>query len=508
MTIKPLAPRICPQCQAENTFTVLAEKIECRQCGYVLRRADGRPTAPEDALPKATTRPRQPIQASYAITTRGPVDAWARAAFDTGQDMIRQGNYDEAVKAFKRSIDYQDDFLDPHLWIARLVDDPDERRHHLETVLAYDLSHLEATRELMILRGELSPDTPPPDPFAVPVTVAAGGAVGTTTHNIRCSRCGAPGMMTDDLTGLVTCGACGFVDENARRPAEAGGSGLAGALLKRRAQPVVWQVGERLLHCNACGAERTIPAVKLSERCPYCGSHHVIQVDALNSFQQPDGLLPFSITRQQAADHIKAKLGTWTQRVAGLFGDNRVERATLEGVYLPFWMFDASVEVQRTTVNESPGMGYSRDYHRRYAPQLGYQTETLHDGMTDVAVCAVKSPSSLLTQQLGRFDLETMTAYDPALLATHAAQIYEIDFDKASLEARTQISAAMRERHTLTAGEGMRVTIFALVKSMSFQLVLMPVWVGTLYEADGDVRAALVNGQSGQVALGKAKKPR
>jgi hypothetical protein len=43
---------------------------------------------------------------------------------------------------------------------------------------------------------------------------------------------------------------------------------------------------------------------------------------------------------------------------------------------------------------------------------------------------------------------------------------------------------------------------------MSFSLVLMPVWIATLHERDGDTRLALVNGQSGQVALGKANKPR
>lgn len=507
MTIKPLAPRVCPQCQSELSFRITPEKIECRQCGYVLRGEDSRPLQPPSQPPAVPAAPKA-LRPSYAITTRGTVSAWARAAFDTGQDMIGQGKYDEAVQAFKRAITYQEDFLDPHLWIARIVDDPDQKREHLEIVLAYDLNHLEATRELMILRGELDPNAPTLDPYAVPQRVSAGGAVSTRTQNVRCPRCGAPSMTTDDMTGLVTCGACGFVDADAARRADGNASGLAGALLKRRSQAIIWEVGERLLHCNACGAERTLPATALSDQCPYCGSSHVIQVDALGSFQQPDGLLPFSVSRQQAGEKIKEKLGTWSQRVAGFFGDNRVERASLEGIYVPFWMFDASIEVQRTTVNESPGVGYSREAYRRGASQSAYQSETLYDGMTDIAVCAVKTPSALLTRQLGKFDLETLTAYDPRLLAAHTAQIYEIDFDKASLEARSQISDAMRERHAVTAREGVRVNVFALVKSMSFQLILAPVWVATLYEADGDVRPALVNGQSGRVALGKPKKPK
>ena len=45
-----------------------------------------------------------------------------------------------------------------------------------------------------------------------------------------------------------------------------------------------------------------------------------------------------------------------------------------------------------------------------------------------------------------------------------------------------------------------------MVRQMSFTLLLMPVWVITLFERDGDVRPALVNGQTGKVALGKAIK--
>ena len=44
------------------------------------------------------------------------------------------------------------------------------------------------------------------------------------------------------------------------------------------------------------------------------------------------------------------------------------------------------------------------------------------------------------------------------------------------------------------------------IQNMSFRLVLLPVWVASLMEDDGDVRAALVNGQTGKVALGKAEK--
>ncbi|MDX1993985.1 MAG: TFIIB-type zinc ribbon-containing protein [bacterium] len=511
--IRSLAPRFCPQCKAELSFKITPDKIECRQCGYIVRREDGQPDKPVVNTP-TLIQPESPeakakrLKAALlgGLTMRGPVESWARAAYDTGTDMIRQENWDEALKAFRRSAEYQDNFVDAHLWIARLTDDPAEKRRRLEEVLAYDLNHMEATRELMILRGELAADAPAFDPYVDVRVMVAGGAVATTTQNLRCPRCGSPGMTTDEMTGLITCGSCSYVDEAASGRTAASVGMLSMALLKRAAQPVVWVVGERLLHCNSCGAERTIPAGRLSERCPYCGSNHVIQKDALNTFQQPDGLVPFGIWRAQAGDLIKERLGGWMERVSGWFGDNTVKRATLEGVYLPYWAFDAAVEIQRTTVRESFGIGYSRQHQQRNAAALGYQTETLYDALNDVLVCGVKSPAPLLTRKLGTFDLDAKVAYDPQHLATHAAQLYDIDFDKASLEARSRVGDAMRERHTPPHKDGVRVSVFSSVKNMTFQLLLLPVWVGTLYEADGDVRTALVNGQTGRVALGKARR--
>jgi hypothetical protein len=65
----------------------------------------------------------------------------------------------------------------------------------------------------------------------------------------------------------------------------------------------------------------------------------------------------------------------------------------------------------------------------------------------------------------------------------------------------------MRARHQQhTDSSEVQVNIFTSVRQMSFRLLLLPVWVAALTEEDGDVRAALVNGQTGQVALGRTEK--
>ena len=189
------------------------------------------------------------------------------------------------------------------------------------------------------------------------------------------------------------------------------------------------------------------------------------------------------------------------ERIAGIFDDNKVVRATMEGVYLPFWIFDALVEVSKTT--------YDRRSQARYqnqTPVNPYANVKFNDGLNGVAVAGVKSPPSALTDEIAEFEINAAIPYEPNLLAKTPAVLYDVDFEDASLQAQGKISDHMRQRHGQHEGQNVETLVFTSVLQMSFTLILMPVWVATLYERDGDVRPALINGQNGRVAFGKAQK--
>ncbi len=113
-----------------------------------------------------------------------------------------------------------------------------------------------------------------------------------------------------------------------------------------------------------------------------------------------------------------------------------------------------------------------------------------------------------LADQLDDYDVGAAVAYQPTLLAKYPAALYDIDFDQAALEAQGKVSDHMRSRYGESGERNVEVQVFTSVRQMSFTLLLLPVWVATLYERDGDVRSALVNGQTGRVVLGKAQKGR
>jgi ribosomal protein S27E len=482
----------CPQCGERLTFDLGSTTVQCATCGYK------RGTGLDEKVAEIQAKGKRP---NVALRNEAKINARAVSLFYTAHDHLFDGDKAAAIRSLHNAIELQPDFLEAHLWIAKITDDERLKREHLSSILAYDGGHLEAARMMLVLNGRLTPEQAALSTQNLePVLKQIDAPVSTKTAVLRCPNCGGD-LIVNEATGQVNCKFCGYTAVSPKRN-YASGDLLLAALLERRGQPVRWVIGERLLHCDNCGAERTIAGNKLSTRCPFCNSNHVIAKDALDSFEQPEGLIPFAITRDEAGARIKERLRGLSERIKGWFDNNKIADARLSGYYLPFWVFDASLQVLRTRVDNSP----SPDRARISPP---YQQANFQDALYDVEVCAVNSPPLPLTSQLGDYNLREMVEYQPELLATYPAGLYTVDFDRAALEARSRISIVMREkydRRDLTDDRNISIHIVTNIQQMSFRLVLLPVWVANLTEQDQDVRPALVNGQTGKVVLGKAEK--
>jgi len=432
----------------------------------------------------------------------GPILTAAEAAFDSGQDALFDGDRAAARRHFERAIDLQSDFVDAHFWLSELEDDPTRKRDQLSIVLSLMPNHLDAVRRLMVLNGQMSaadaersvgeprPAITPLQPL--PAKIAAP----------KCPQCG--GRLTqDEARGRVVCGHCGY---EAVLPAPASGSeSLAAALLKRRGQAVHWHMGARVMACASCGAAQTVSKQTLSDHCRFCGSPRIALRDALDTFDQPDGLIPFRIAQSQAWDAIQERLNGLAQQLMNLLDSNRVKRYHLDGVYLPFWCFDAIAEIRTTQTTQLALDGGTSSY-------------SVDDLMSDVLIAAANSPARHVVQRMARYDLKSVVPYAAEWLAEYPAQLYELEVDKASLDARERVAQHMRTRHNReTSDQSMQdsrnrqVNItrvaFAGVRSMDYRQLLLPMWIATLFEEDGDQRTALVNGQTGQVTFGETIKP-
>ena len=488
---------LCPKCDHPLTLNPERGIFHCENCGFK------RPETLDEAAERIRAARAVHNLHDVPITHRGTLDYRARSLFEDGQAKLQRGDTAAALDAFRDALDLQPDFTDAHLWIAKLSDDEAVKRDHLSEIIARDPGNLDALRMLMVLNKEITPEEAElsRDNRRTPAIRQIDEAVAAQTTALLCPVCGGT-LTIDEANGRVVCKFCGHTEPlDAQRHASEGAEILGSALIKRRIQPVKWIVGKRILHCNQCGAERTIPARRLASRCPFCGSQQVIEQDALNTIEQPDGLLPFTVSEEEAKAAIRERLKGIGERIAGWFDDNRVVNAAVEGVYLPYWVFDALVEVSKTTIDRRTSSLYER-----HQPINPYLNEKYNDGLIGISIPAVTSPAPDLTGQIGAFDTSAVVAYEPKLLARYPAALYDIDFDDAALSAQSAAADQMRARYKVGESSSVEVSVFTMVRQMSFTLLLLPVWVITLFERDGDVRPTLVNGQTGKVALGKAIK--
>ncbi|MCU0499648.1 MAG: hypothetical protein MUF87_20040 [Anaerolineae bacterium] len=488
-SIRPLAPQQCPQCAGKQTFVITREKIECQRCGYIVRDEKHQPVPP-NPRPQRAPHDRTQYKISYRITHRGGVESYVEAAFTTAMDHAKRQDWDGAIKHLRRCIDFQSDFSDAHLWLSRLLEDPVERRDHITSVLAHEPTHGEALRELMIIDGEISGGGEFNE-FTMPETRDAGGAVATVIKNARCPRCGSSTLSDDDAGGVLLCDTCGYREDKGKHVGAM--SLLSAALIKQRSQPVRWQVGERYLKCGSCGSSRTIAARQMVETCPFCGSKNVIEQDALETLRQPDGIVPFALSRKNALENLENELSGFGEKLKGLFNNHKVKRVEIEGLFLPFWTFDVILDLLNTIIDTS--MFESSRRERNFNV---YQTETIPEAANNVLIPGFKYPPRALIDRLGKYSLSRVVGYDPRALAQHSAEIYTLPFDQAAMEAHEQVANQVRQKY--------HANVSCMVKHMTFRLLLLPVWTITIFEQDHQVRPGLINGQTGRVALGRPQR--
>jgi hypothetical protein len=479
----------------------VAAVFRCRGCGHVI---DAPPETLEEAAARLAARGPRP---EVKLTHRGPLEERAAILFDTAQERLWNDDKVGAISKLKLALEIQRDFADAHLWLAKLAGDPADRREHLGEILAHDPSHHEAMLMLMVLDGRITQaeaDDLAKRPHEPATVWEAAEEVRTSTAALLCPNCGGQLTVTDD--GQVVCRFCGQVVELEDVAAlNTAGDVLGAAMLERRTKSVRWLIGSRIVHCSQCGAERMLASTELSTRCAFCGSGQVVMQDALGSFEQPEGLIPFAVSEDAAKAAVREALARLAERLRGMVSpDDKVVSAGIEGMFLPFWVFDALVEVTVTGWDKAAKM---QDRGRMQRGDLGYRQSSYRDGYTGLFVPALTSPPPELVTALGEFDMDSMRPYEPALLAAHPAALYSVDVDKASLEARSMAAQRAKQRELSTSASLDDMSVSALPLQMSFMLVLAPVWLSTLRERDGDIRTALVHGLTGRVVMSRARKP-
>jgi predicted RNA-binding Zn-ribbon protein involved in translation (DUF1610 family) len=267
----------------------------------------------------------------------------------------------------------------------------------------------------------------------------------------------------------------------------------------------------RAFKCHSCNATINVEPNVTATVCPFCGSHHVLAQEQSTRVIKPESVLPFQVDHKSAV----AKFRTWLGK--GWFRPNELKRiaanaeARLQGVYLPFWTFDAQTF---SKWNAEAGHYYYVAERRRVQVNGRWQTRTEqvrktrwvpaagnHDQFfDDVLVYATRGLNERILQKVYPFDTQALVPYRPQYLAGWRAQEYQIDLKEGWTLGQDIIRDRVRDACAREVpGDTYRnLRVQTTFRDVTFKHTLLPVWIAS-YRYNQKVYNFMINGQTGKV---------
>jgi hypothetical protein len=267
-----------------------------------------------------------------------------------------------------------------------------------------------------------------------------------------------------------------------------------------------WGAERKAVRCQKCGATTTLEPQVAAGACPFCATPHVVETPPDAQMVRPEGLLPFRVDRESAAQRFRGWLSGLWFRPNDL--KSRSSLTALKGVYVPFWTFDALTHSAWTAeaghyyqvpvqVMEQGRPVTRMETRVRWEPASGF----LEKAFDDLPVPASRGLPPPLSREIEPFPTAQLVAYQPAYLSGFLAEEYAVDAREALEAARRRMdeevtAACARE----VPGDTQRnLSVRTQYSGIAYKNALLPVWIAA-YEYAGKPYRFLVNGVTGAVA--------
>ena len=318
-----------------------------------------------------------------------------------------------------------------------------------------------------------------------------------------CKNCGANLHFAPGTTALQ-CPYCGATNEIAPpAPADAVEElDLAGHL---RDEDLHEQI---TVKCGTCGAETTLAPNVTAGRCPFCGGAIVAQGSSRRAIK-PKSLLPFHVTREQAAESFKR----WIHSLWFAPGElkKRADRAEIAGVYIPCWTYDCATtshysgqrgddywDTESYTAFEN---GRSIRRTRRVRKTRWWPVSGMvSNDFDDVLVLASRSLPGGYAEALEPWDLKALVPYRDEYLSGFVAESYQVGLPEGFEIAKGIMSGPIRATIARDiGGDHQRIhSVDTRYFDVTFKHALLPVWISAYRYHERTFRF-LVNARTGEV---------
>ena len=331
-----------------------------------------------------------------------------------------------------------------------------------------------------------------------------------------CPECGADLIWMPQHQSLG-CAYCGTIMPRAV-PASGPSTHDAGAsgMLPERAQVVEhdllaalrdpaagrdWGQERREVQCQSCNAVSIFVDGRVAQACPFCGSPSILTHESQGDAITPQSVLPFRLERPAVQDRVRGWYGgLW-------FAPNALKTAAstdrLQGVYLPYWTFDARVAARWTAeagyrVRRLDDDGKDASPDVRWEPVSG----AFEHFFDDELIPGTAGVHAALLRRIEPFPTTlALKDYSPDFVRGWTVERYQVDLREAQalgLDAMRAKVRAMAARQV--PGDTQRnLQVATEFTGRTFKHILVPVWL-VVYRYHGKAYQIAVNGWTGEIA--------
>jgi len=249
--------------------------------------------------------------------------------------------------------------------------------------------------------------------------------------------------------------------------------------------------------CPSCGAELVGDKNTVAMVCPCCGNAQIVS-RRLTGLLKPNYVIPFKLEKKAATEALK-NFYQGKRLLPDLFKeDNQVN--SIQGIYVPFWLFDAKAQAHIRYKAEKT-MGWS-DRNYNYTKTDFYSV--VRDGSLSfqkVPVDGSEKMDDAYMDAIEPFDYSTIKDFETAFLAGYAAEKYDVDAEKSRERAGKRIKTTIENefRRSVPGYVSVRQESSSVnVESGSVSYALFPVWIlNTRYKKEN--YQFIMNGESGRL---------
>ncbi len=301
----------------------------------------------------------------------------------------------------------------------------------------------------------------------------------------KCPSCGG-NLVFDASVNKVTCGAC---------HSQFSVSEIESFHEKKTLKDAQYKAQTHGYHCQNCGAEVVTETETSSAFCYYCHSP-VLFTDKMMGNYEPDYILPFKITKEQAKTIFSKWIKKYKSVPKGFASHDHLEKIT--GIYIPYWMSDASASIYKSGIGDLVTMKRKGDKVYTTTKRFRFQHSCI------VNIAHVKTIASDKVDQALINSVESNTKgkledFSTAYLSGYFSQRYTILREDVRKTHEDVIQRCVRgvadELHYYENVQYDRDE--EVIDSIKWSYVLLPMWILT-YNFKDKVYVYALNGESGE----------